>query len=449
MHIDPALEGGYVHDQHYSWPPYTNNYPGSYTLPNDPGVTGDFHTYGVRWSPNNVVWYVDGSPVYQQPGHAPPKDMHVIANLAIAPWPPFPFATDFPASYEIDYIRVFRSLENEMLFHWGNDGHAIHWWNLNPGDQFVAGDFDGDGHDELLAVSAATGFAHLMKYGAAGWNTPWANNGSHVIHWWNLNPGDQLVAGDFDGDGHDELLAVSAATGFAHLMKYGAAGWNTPWANNGSHVIHWWNLNPGDQLVAGDFDGDGHDELLAVSAATGFAHLMKYGAAGWNTPWANNGSHVIHWWNLNPGDQLVAGDFDGDGHDELLAVSAATGFAHLMKYGSADWSTPWANNGSHAIHWWNLNPGDQLVASDFDGDGHDELLAVSMAGWSHLMKYGASTWSMPWSNEGARTIHLWHMKSSDRYLTGEFDPQSPGAKLLAHSQNGWAHVIGYDPLPIH
>jgi Glycosyl hydrolases family 16/FG-GAP-like repeat len=300
-------------------------------------VSQAFHTYGVRWTPNNVVWYLDGSPIYQQPGHAPPKDMHVIANHAIHPWAPYPVESDFPASFEIDYIRVFRSLDKEMLWRWGNGGAGkLDWWNMSTGDTYVAGDFDGDGRDELLATSAATGYAHLMKYGSA-----------------------------------------------------------------------------------------------------------------WSTPWANDGSHVIDVWHLNPGDQLVAGDFDGDGRDELLATSAATGYAHLMKYGSGSWNTLWTNLGNHAIHWWLLNPGDQLLARDFDGDGRDELLAVSTGGWSQLMPYAASAWSTPWSNEGAWTIHLWHIRSSDRYLTGDFDPQHAGAELLGLSQNGWAHVMGYDPLPLH
>jgi beta-glucanase (GH16 family) len=276
MHIEPAMEGGYVHSLHDSTPPYNNNYPGSYTLPGGPGVSQAFHTYSVRWSPNNVVWYVDGLPVYQQPGHAPPKDMYVIANLAIAPWAPYPVSSDFPASYEIDYIRVFRSLDNEMLWHWGNGGSGkLDWWNLNPGDQFVAGDFDGDGHDELLAISAATGFAHLMKYASAGWSTPWANNGSHTIHWWNLNPGDQFIAGDFDGDGHDELLAVSTG-GWSHLMRYAASTWSMDWTNDGAWTIHLWHMRSSDRYLAGRFDTQRSDAELITRAQNGWVHVIAY-----------------------------------------------------------------------------------------------------------------------------------------------------------------------------
>jgi hypothetical protein len=448
MHIEAALEGGYVHSNHDSTPPYLNHYPNSTIVP---GVSNGFHRYGVRWSPNNVVWYVDGAPVYQQPGHVPPKDMYIIADHAIHPWAPFPAVSDFPQSFEIDWIRAWRSLDKELLWHWGNGGtNQLDWWSFNHStDQLVTGDFDNDGRDELIATNAGTGYAHLMGFDGTNWSTPWANNGNHRIHWWYLSVGDSFVAGDFNGDGRDELLAISGASGYAHLMRFNGSTWSTPWMNNGNHRIHWWYLSAGDRFVVGDFDGDGRDELLAISAASGYAHLMKFNGTNWTTMWSNSSNHRIHWWYLSVGDSFVAGDFNGDGRDELLAISAASGYAHLMKYASGTWSTPWTNGGNHQINWWYLNPGDQLMACNFDGNGADELLATSTGGWSQMMKYMGGGWSTPWSNEGARTIHLWHMKPTDRYIAANFDPQQPGGELLSKSINGWVHLHHYDKMPLH
>lgn len=70
---------------------------------------GGFHTYGVLWGPEEIVWYYDGTEVGRT---ATPADMHepmyMIANLAvggIAGAPAENLAT--PGEMKIDYIRVY------------------------------------------------------------------------------------------------------------------------------------------------------------------------------------------------------------------------------------------------------------------------------------------------------------------------------------------------------
>jgi beta-glucanase (GH16 family) len=70
-----------------------------------------FHTYGLQWSPDTVTVYVDGKAISSQPTsdkmHTP---MYLVANLAVGgEWVESPDkATRFPASMEIDYIRVWQ-----------------------------------------------------------------------------------------------------------------------------------------------------------------------------------------------------------------------------------------------------------------------------------------------------------------------------------------------------
>ncbi|MBX2823711.1 MAG: family 16 glycosylhydrolase [Gammaproteobacteria bacterium] len=71
----------------------------------------EFHTYAVRWSPGEIVWYVDGRET-QRLAHdkVSSQPMYVLFNLAIdGDWPQSPDAnTVFPSSLEIDYVRVYR-----------------------------------------------------------------------------------------------------------------------------------------------------------------------------------------------------------------------------------------------------------------------------------------------------------------------------------------------------
>jgi beta-glucanase (GH16 family) len=75
-----------------------------------PDFTADFHTFGVDWRPDRVVWYVDGIERHQWHGDANFGPMYVILNLAVGgQWDGSPdVGTAFPATMEVDYVRVFQ-----------------------------------------------------------------------------------------------------------------------------------------------------------------------------------------------------------------------------------------------------------------------------------------------------------------------------------------------------
>ena len=72
-----------------------------------------FHTYGLKWEPKKITWYVDGRVVKEVTDSdfkISKQSMYLIANLAVGgTWPGSPDATTvFPAEYEIDYIRAYK-----------------------------------------------------------------------------------------------------------------------------------------------------------------------------------------------------------------------------------------------------------------------------------------------------------------------------------------------------
>lgn len=73
-----------------------------------PDFSADYHIFSVDWSPTAVIWYVDGIERYRMTDHVPTQPMYLIINLAVGgDWPGAPDDTTiFPASFDIDYIRV-------------------------------------------------------------------------------------------------------------------------------------------------------------------------------------------------------------------------------------------------------------------------------------------------------------------------------------------------------
>jgi Glycosyl hydrolases family 16 len=71
-----------------------------------------FHVYALEWTREQLVWSLDGKPVWQQPNESH-EDMYILANLALGnrdpKFIPDPDeTTPFPGHFEIDYIRAYQ-----------------------------------------------------------------------------------------------------------------------------------------------------------------------------------------------------------------------------------------------------------------------------------------------------------------------------------------------------
>lgn len=89
---------------------YTSGHQSDGSSVSGTDFSAGFHTFGLEWSPDAVIWTIDGVEVkrYSGPG-IPQVDMYLIMNLAIGGnWPGAPDGTTpFPARYRIDYVRAY------------------------------------------------------------------------------------------------------------------------------------------------------------------------------------------------------------------------------------------------------------------------------------------------------------------------------------------------------
>jgi beta-glucanase (GH16 family) len=78
-----------------------------------PDFSKDFHVFAAEWTPEEVIWSVDGVERHRSTRGVPSEPMYVIANLAVGgDWPGNPDeTTPFPGYMDIDYIRVYRRSE--------------------------------------------------------------------------------------------------------------------------------------------------------------------------------------------------------------------------------------------------------------------------------------------------------------------------------------------------
>ncbi|CDW84395.1 glycoside hydrolase family 16 [Stylonychia lemnae] len=86
------------------------------------GFADDYHTFGIEWYPSKVDFYIDGNTYFSVDKSTTQGDwpydrnsFFIILNLAIGGnWPGNPDeTTNFPALYTIDYVRVYKYVQNE------------------------------------------------------------------------------------------------------------------------------------------------------------------------------------------------------------------------------------------------------------------------------------------------------------------------------------------------
>jgi glucose/arabinose dehydrogenase len=212
-----------------------------------------------------------------------------------------------------------------------------------PGWTGLAGDFNGDGTDDLLWNSGPAGVLGIWTMQDGGLGSTLAVN--HDM------PGWHAQSGDFNGDGTDDLLWNSGPTGALGV-----------WIVQGGLPAGTFALNhdmPGWSSLVGDFNGDGTDDLLWNS-----------GEAGVLGVWIVQNGQIASTVALNhdmPGWRAHAGDFNGDGTDDLIWKHEATGAIGLWLMKDGQIAGTAALN--HDMPGWNL-----VGSPDLNGDGTDDLM---------------------------------------------------------------------------
>ncbi len=320
-------------------------------------------------------------------------------------------------------------------------------WSVTPNVKFVSGDFDGDGlYDIALTGPSGWGFVPVELTSHA--NDPVRFNGTGHVTKGLIetspvptvpNPGGTYppasfalqctglnfplvatqtlippVTGDFNGDGLSDIALIGGPNWTSIPVAFSMG--NTVVTGMGANQIDFWSTNCTDgglnsyftaqtgatrpRLVAGDFNGDGFSDLaliglqqgnpptplstIIVSLSNGDGSFAP--VDGYFTLISGVVSTQFNAWAVDPGVEVVTGDFNGDGLSDIA----------LQKCGGGTWaSTPiaYANGGNlgnggspglltqfvvgniqnttfaqDAAH-----PGAQLVAGDFDGDGVSDL----------------------------------------------------------------------------
>ncbi|MEU3446279.1 FG-GAP-like repeat-containing protein [Streptomyces thermolilacinus] len=201
------------------------------------------------------------------------------------------------------------------------DHGVFHYSNMTP----QAGDFNGDGRDDvaLWNVDKTTGVTRIWTFLANAHGTfarPAASEWYGPSGTWARSRA-KFLTGDFDGDGRDEL-SVFYGQGDNSIKQYvfpaTAAGVFTApkvwWTGPAATTYDWNRARP----HAGDFDGDRRDDVLFwydAGSGRSTGHRMLSTGTAFSAP-----ALVLSGSLSTSSIQVVVGDYNGDGRDDLGAM---------------------------------------------------------------------------------------------------------------------------------
>ena len=242
----------------------------------------------------------------------------------------------------------------------------------------LARDWDRDGKPDILALGEGPRPMQGPP-GAAGAAYGWAiylNQGEN--RWRKLAQsadaprtfGDALAVGDFDGDGSSDLLTASQVFGNRFVLHYGG-----PQGRAKTVVVEL--IRPQSYVngvAAADFDGDGRDDA-AVSYNTvdgsAWRAVIDVLLARDNGRWERRTVAAVE--TRGGIFAMAAGNLDGDGHKDLVALTAAGETWLFLGRGDGQFdreATPEiAPLGTDCR-------GYHVELADLDGDGRDEIVAA-------------------------------------------------------------------------
>jgi beta-glucanase (GH16 family) len=215
----------------YHWGTW-NNHQSFFRTHQGNNLTGAFRTYGLDWAQTHLRWYYQGNQIAQltnQSAIAESAHHYLLLNLAVGGWPGWPNAADYPATYEADWVRVWKQVpapERRAVAHWRLDETRV-----GP----VA---DATGNSDGWTVSSPL----LAQPGPAGQPHDYAYDFSGGIHGVNTGSATILPATD------DFSLFVSFRTlgeheAQGHLFSNNDAQPNRCNLHILNGYLHWWHVD--------------------------------------------------------------------------------------------------------------------------------------------------------------------------------------------------------------
>jgi hypothetical protein len=367
-------------------------YEGCFTSPSYSGTPQCFTPSGLR----TANAYLQAEVVIDPANMANYLSLGVSAPAGASPFYPWGLRSQLGLITNDDFVSFSNAkIGHGSRFTFASRAAPVNGTNYTP----VSGDFDADGRDDILFYDPTSTWVVFWWGQSDGGFTVDSRSGFFP------ETGYQVFTGDFDGNGATDIFMYKPGAGQERIRRRTTARNFTTSATDTLLTVGG-TYTP----IVGDFDGNGRDDVYWYSPAG--AQVNRWFFNGSNGSFTFTAANFVP---VPPGGPFlaIAGDFDGNGSDDVFWYLAGGAASEKLWYG------PQTGSGAAVTTTSNVAGDYEPLAADFDGDGRTDIVWDAKTFATDFV-WAGTVWQGVFEHGGDLASGATH--SGRLSLSGAFDP---------------------------
>lgn len=323
-------------------------------------------------------------------------------------------------------------------------------WQFQPGDRFFIDDFNHDGKDEVVVYNSTNWAIEYLGLLADD-----GNNGLKLIAryddampGWQFQLNDQFYVADFDGDSKKDLYVFNGnnwAIPYVGMLRSSGTGFNVVQRYDAN--MPGWQMRPGDRHMVGDFSGEGREDLWVFNGSNwSIPYLGMLRSNGTSLSMTRRYDNKLPGWQMRANDRHYVGNFDGDGKADLYVFNGDDwSIAYLGMLRSLGHGLCLVERYDGNVPGWQMRRHDRHWLADINGDGRRDLFVYNYQDWATqylgTMVSNGSGLSVAWRGDW---VGEWNLGTVDRFEVCNYEGVAGERDLFVHNQD-WFGMIRATP----